>query len=87
MKTDCNATRQNRTIIVDFKDEPTCFALLQNGKAFIEFIVAFLLSIGFQLKHKPDGCGGSCLTRHSHYILWPRATAGTCASISRNILT
>jgi hypothetical protein len=42
--------------------------LLGDGKAFLEFVFAFLLSIGFQLKHKASGCAGACLTRHSHYI-------------------
>ena len=30
--------------------------------------MAFILSIGFQLKHKATCGGGGCLTRHSHYI-------------------
>jgi hypothetical protein len=42
-------TRQNRTITVDFQDETTYFRLLDNGKAFIEFVLAFFLSLGFQL--------------------------------------
>ena len=29
---------------------------------------AFLLSLGFQLKHKATCHGGGCLTRHSHYV-------------------
>src|SRR5262249_45499227 len=28
---------------------------------------AFVLSLGFQLKHKATCSGGGCLTRHSHY--------------------
>ena len=61
-------TRQNRTITVDFHDETTYFELLGNTKAFVEFVLAFLLSLGFQLTHKAT-ChgGGRCLTRHSHY--------------------
>jgi hypothetical protein len=31
-------------------------------------VLAFLLSLGFQLKHKVAYSGGRCLTRHSHYI-------------------
>jgi transposase-like protein len=61
------ATRQNRTITVDFQDQATYFQLLSDGKAFIEFVVAFILSIGFQLHHKASCTGGGCLTRHSHY--------------------
>ena len=61
------APRQNRTLTVDFHDEATYSQLLGDTKAFIEFVLAFILSIGFQLTHKStcDGDGG--LTRHSHY--------------------
>jgi hypothetical protein len=41
--------------------------LIGDGKAFVEFIVAFIISIGFQLKHRKDCPGGFSLTRHSHY--------------------
>jgi hypothetical protein len=61
-------TRENRTITVDFRDEATYFQLLGNGKAFVECILAFVLSLGFQLKHKAACSGGGCLTRHSHYM-------------------
>src|SRR5262252_8781174 len=60
--------RKNRTITVDFHDEATYFALLGDTKAFVEFVLAFILSIGFQLAHKTTCCGGGCLTRHSHYV-------------------
>src|SRR5712671_1254284 len=61
------ATRQNRTITVDFHNEATYGQLLDDTKAFVEFVLAFLLSIGFQLNHKTT-CGASGLTRHSHYV-------------------
>src|ERR671923_1442028 len=61
-------TRENRTITVDFRDDATYLQLLGNGKAFVEFIGAFLLSLGFQLAHKATCHGGGCLTRHSHYV-------------------
>src|SRR2546430_17107300 len=61
-------TRENRTITVDFQNEATYFDLLGNGKAFVEVVMAFILSIGFQLKHKTTCRGGGCLTRHSHYV-------------------
>jgi hypothetical protein len=61
-------TRENRTITVDFQNETTYFQLLGDGKAFVECVLAFLLSLGFQLKHKATCRGGGCLTRHSHYI-------------------
>src|SRR5437016_646047 len=60
-------TRVNRTITVDFHDETTYFALLGNTRAFVEFVLAFILSIGFQLKHKASCSEGGSLTRHSHY--------------------
>src|SRR5215467_5449550 len=60
-------TRQNRTLTVDFQDPSTYFELINDGKAFVEFVLAFLLSIGFQLAHKTTCTGGSGLTRHSHY--------------------
>ena len=60
-------TRENRTITVDFHDETTYFELLSHGKAFVEFILAFILSLGFQLHHKSTCDGGDSVTRHSHY--------------------
>jgi hypothetical protein len=39
-------TRENRTITVDFQDETTYFRLLDDGKVFVEFVLAFLLSLG-----------------------------------------
>jgi hypothetical protein len=62
------STRHNRTLTVYFHDETTYFALLDNAKAFVEFILAFLLSIGFQLNHTSTCHGGGSLTRHSHYV-------------------
>jgi len=60
-------TRENRTITVDFHDESNDFQLICDGTAFVEFVLAFVLSIGFQLAHKATCRGGGCLTRHSHY--------------------
>src|SRR5215469_8899768 len=59
-------TRQNRTLTVDFQDPSTYFEVINDGKAFVEFVFAFILSIGFQLAHKTTCTGGGCLTRHSH---------------------
>jgi hypothetical protein len=50
--------RQNRTITVDFHDEATYFQLLDNGKAFVELVIAFILALGFQLRHKATCRGG-----------------------------
>src|ERR687887_2672097 len=67
MSTAAKRTRTNRTITVDFRDESTYFELLGDGKAFVECVLAFLLTLGFQLFHKTTCRGGGCLTRHSHY--------------------
>src|SRR5437899_13028057 len=73
MSTATKQTRENRTITVDFRDDATYVQLLGDGKAFVEFVCAFLLSLGFQLAHKATCRGGGCLTRHSHY---PRVRLG-----------
>src|SRR4030095_8360552 len=67
MSTAAQQTRTNRTITVDFRDDATYAQLLGDGKAFVEFVFAFLLALGFQLLHKATCRGGGCLTRHSHY--------------------
>ena len=51
-------TRANRTITVDFRDEATYFQLLGDRKAFLECVLAFMLSLGFQLLHKATCDGG-----------------------------
>src|SRR6266436_8528099 len=68
MGTAAKPIRENRTSTVDFRNEATYFQLLGDGKAYVQFVMAFILSIGFQLKHKATCGGGGCLTRHSHYI-------------------
>src|SRR5215475_13056709 len=60
--------RANRTITIDFQNEATYLQLLGDRKAFLECVLAFILSIGFQLAHKATCRGGGCLTRHSHYV-------------------
>src|SRR5919197_4498517 len=68
MGQEAKPTRQNRTITVDFQNAATYFQLLGDGKAFVEFVFAFLLSLGFQLAHKASCRDGGCLPRHSHYV-------------------
>jgi hypothetical protein len=68
MRSKPRQTRENRTITVDFQNEATYVQLLGDGKAFVELVMAFILSLGFQLKHKATCQGGGCLTRHSHYV-------------------
>src|SRR3989440_3159905 len=81
-------TRHNRTITVDLQNEATYFQLLGDGKAFVECVMAFLLSLGFQLAHKATCHGGGCLTRHAHYMrvrlggltIW-RVQCTTCKAV------
>ena len=88
MGTAAKPTRENRTITVDFRGEATYFQLLGDGKAFLEYVLAFVLSLGFQLAHKATCRGGGCLTRHSHYArvrlggltIW-RVQCTTCKAV------
>jgi hypothetical protein len=81
-------TRHNRTITVDFQDEATYFQLLGDTQAFVECVLAFLLSLGFQLLHKASCSEGGSLTRHSHYArvrlggltIW-RVQCTTCKAV------
>jgi hypothetical protein len=68
MRNTARQTRDNRTITVDFHAETTYVKLLDDRRAFVEFVLAFLLALGFQLKHKVACGGGGCLTRHAHYM-------------------
>jgi hypothetical protein len=68
MGTTAKRPRHNRTITVDFHDEATYFQLLNDGKAFVEWVLVFILALGFQLRHKATCRGGGCLTRHSHDV-------------------
>jgi hypothetical protein len=67
MRNNARQTRANRTITIDFQNEATYVQLLGDGKAFIELVIAFILSLGFQLQHKATCSGKGCMTRHSHY--------------------
>jgi hypothetical protein len=68
MRNTARQTRVNRTITVDFHDEATYLKLLDDRRAFVECVLAFLLALGFHLKHKATCRGGGCLTRHSHDV-------------------
>src|SRR2546425_9399628 len=88
MRNTARQTRENRTITVDLQSEATYYQLLGDGKAFVECVLAFLLPLVFQLKHKATCQGGGCLTRHSHYLrvrlsgvtLW-RLQCTTCRAV------
>jgi hypothetical protein len=91
MHNTAHQTRENRTITVDFQNEATYFQLLGDRKAFVELVLAFILSLGFQLKHKATCRGGRGLTRHSHYVrarlggvtIWRLQCTMTSAAYSR----
>ena len=55
--------KEGHTITVDFKTTEAHLRIIQDGKAFIEFVVNLLVSIGVQLKHRKDCPGGFSLTR------------------------
>jgi hypothetical protein len=75
MRHRAKATRHDRTITVDFCDESTYFQVLSDGKAFVEFVLAFILALGFQLTHKPTCRGGGCLTQ-----TWPTPPLHQCGN-------
>src|SRR5229473_3382402 len=88
MRNTTKQPRANRTITIDFRNEATYFQLLDDRKAFLECVLAFVLSLGFQLKHKTTCREGGCLTRHSHYVrvrlgrltIW-RVQCTTCKAV------
>jgi hypothetical protein len=81
-------TRENRSITVDFRNETTYVQRLDDGKAFVEGVIAFILALGAQLRHKATYRGDGCLTRHSHdvwvrlrnLIIW-RLQCTTCRAV------
>ncbi len=52
MGTAAKPMRDHRTITIDLCDEATYFRLLDDGKAFLALVMAVILSLGFQRKHK-----------------------------------
>jgi hypothetical protein len=60
--------RENRTITVDFRDEATDCGWLEDRQAFLECVIAFPLSRGFQLQLKATCRDGGCLTRYAHDV-------------------
>src|SRR5262245_6482784 len=65
MRNTARQTRDNRTLTSDCQNAATSLQLLGDGKAFLACVLAFVLSLGFQLKHKVTCGEGECLTRHS----------------------
>jgi hypothetical protein len=68
MRNTARPLRENRTITVDFRNEATYWQLLDDGKAFVEWVMAFILAFGFQMRHKATCRGDGCLTSHSHDV-------------------
>jgi len=80
MRNTARQTRENRTITIDFQNEATYFQLLGDGKAFLECVLAFVLALGFQLKHKATCHDGGCLTRHFALCARP---SGWCPNMAK----
>src|SRR6266404_4421259 len=88
MSTAAKPTRENCTITVGNQYKATYFRLLADDKAFVECVLAFLMVLGFQLKHEATCRGSGCLTRHSHYLrvrlggltIW-RVQCTTCKAV------
>ena len=88
MSTAAKQPRENRTITVDCRDDAPYVPLLGNGKAFVEGVCAFLLSVGCQLAPKATCRGGGGLTRHAHSVrvrlggltIW-RVPCTTCRAV------
>src|ERR1700752_1426588 len=68
MGTAAKPTRANRTITVDVRDEATSVHLMEDGKAFLDCVLACILSLGFHRTHQATCGGGGGLTRHSHAV-------------------
>jgi hypothetical protein len=65
MRSTAKPPRENRTITVDFQQETTYFQMLGDGQAFLACVLAFVMALGFELKHQASCCGGWRLTRPS----------------------
>jgi hypothetical protein len=68
MGTAAKQTRTNRPITIDFQHAAPYVQRLGDGKAFREWVLACILSLGFQRTPKATCRGGGCLTRHAHDI-------------------
>jgi hypothetical protein len=82
MRTTARSTRDNRTITVDFQRKATYVQLLSDGKAFVECVLAFLLALGFQLKHKaPVAVAGSSPTTPMMSVFaWEESSSGVSSA-------
>ena len=40
---------KNRTIVVDFGDESQYLKIISDKKTFLEFVITYIFSLGFQL--------------------------------------
>jgi hypothetical protein len=67
MGTAAKATRENRTITGDVRDETTSFRLMADGQTFLECVPAFILSLGFQRTYQATCGGGGGSVANSHF--------------------
>ena len=86
MRSQAKQPRANRTITVDFQNEATYFQLLGDGKAFLEFVFAFLLSLGFQLKHKATCATVQCVSRWPAMPSWLLTEVSVWHSVRSSII-
>ncbi len=80
MRTTAHQTRAHRTSTVDFPNEAAYFQVLSDGKAFVECVLAFILSLGFLLQPKATCRGGGCLTRLRSWRRPPPSASVPCKS-------
>lgn len=57
MPTPSHRKYHKRSITVDFHDDATSHQVRKDGDVFVEFVVAFMTSLGFHLVHN-GGCPG-----------------------------
>ncbi len=80
MKKQAKKKREKRTITIDFNDEETYHELCKSCSGFIEFVVAYIMSLGLQLKHK-CACQGGFKLPTIHIIPgsgWEDWSSGGC---------
>src|SRR5262245_33841052 len=61
-------TRENRTVTVDVHNDATTVQLLGDGKAFLAYVLACVMSLGLQLTHKATCHRGGDWTHRSHSL-------------------
>ncbi len=75
---------------IDLQNEATHVRLPEDDKAFVECVLTFPLSFGFQLRYQATCCRGGRLTRPSHgvrarlggFTIWRIELRTVCDSVS-----